>query len=129
MALPPEAGVTDVGTTLPMVKSGRVKPLAVISAQRSINLPEVPTLTELGKAPIQVVAWAGLCGPKNMPPDATAWLRTQLRKARGEAETLDKYKLLGLDPLELGSVSLTDFVVAQSRFWTGAARDAGIKAE
>ena len=122
-------GVTDVGSTLPMVKSGRVKALAVISAQRSINLPDVPTLTELGKAPIQVVAWAGICGPKNMPPDATAWLRTQLRKARGEPETLDKYKLLGLDPLELGNVSLTDFVIAQSKFWTAAARDAGIKPE
>lgn len=122
-------GVTDVGTTVPMVRSGRVKPLAVISPQRSINLPDVPTLTEQGKAPIQVVAWAGICGPKNMPPETTAWLRAQVRKARGEAETLEKFKLLGLDPLELGSVSFPDFVTAQLRFWTAAARDAGIKPE
>ena len=122
-------GVTDVGATMPIVKSGRVKPLAVISAHRSINLPDVPTLTELGKAPIQLVAWAGICGPKNMPPETTAWLRTQVRKARGEAETLKKFKLLGLDPLELGSQSFPDFVTAQLRLWTAAARDAGIKAE
>lgn len=122
-------GVTDVGTTVPMARSGRVKPLAVISAQRSINLPDVPTLTELGKAPIQVVAWAGICGPKNMPPETTAWLRTQVRKARGEAETLERFKLLGLDPLDLGSQSFPDFVTAQLRLWTAAARDAGIKAE
>ncbi len=122
-------GVTDVGATMPIVKSGRVKPLAVISAHRSINLPDVPTLTELGKAPIQLVAWAGICGPKNMPPETTAWLRTQVRKARGEAETLKKFKLLGLDPLELGSQSFPEFVTAQLRLWTAAARDAGIKAE
>ena len=122
-------GVTDVGTTVPMVRSNRVKALAVISAQRSINLPDVPTLTELGKAPIQVVAWAGICGPKNMAPEATAWLRAQVRKARVEAETLEKFKLLGLDPLELGGTSFTDFVAAQSKLWTAAARDAGIKAE
>ena len=122
-------GVTDVGTTVTMVKSGRVKPLAVISSQRSINLPDVPTLTELGKAPIQVVAWAGICGPKNMPPETTAWLRTQVKKARGENETLEKFKLLGLDPLELGSQGFPDFVTAQLRFWTAAAREAGIKAE
>lgn len=122
-------GVTDVGTTVPMVKSNRVKPLAVISAQRSINLPDVPTLAEAGKAPIQVVAWAGICGPKGMPAEATAWLRTQVRKARGEAETLEKFKLLGLDPLELGSVSFNDFVVSQQKLWTAAAQGAGIKAE
>ena len=122
-------GVTDVGTTVPMVKSGRVKPLAVISAQRSINLPDVPTLTELGKAPIQVVAWAGICGPKGMPPETTAWLRAQIRKARAEPETLEKFKLLGLDPLQLGNTAFTDFVVAQQKLWAEAAREAGIKAE
>lgn len=122
-------GVTDVGTTVPMVKAGRVKPLAVISTQRSINLPDVPSLTELGKAPIRVVAWAGICGPKNMPPEATTWLRNEIRKARGDAETLEKFKLLGLDPLQLGSTSFPDYVVAQQRFWTDAAKDAGIKAE
>ena len=121
--------ITDVGSTMPMVRAGRVKPLAVMSARRSINLTDVPTLTELGKAPIQGVAWAGLCGPKNMPAEATAWLRTQLRKAKSEAETLEKYKLLGLDPLELGNQSMNDFVLAQSAFWTAAARDAGIKPE
>ncbi|MGE4242723.1 Bug family tripartite tricarboxylate transporter substrate binding protein [Ramlibacter sp.] len=122
-------GVTDVGTTVPMVKSGRVKALAVISTQRSINLPDVPALTELGRAPIQVVAWAGLCGPKNMAPESVAWLRAQVRKARGEAETLEKFKLLGLDPLDLGGQTFPDFVSGQLRLWTAAARDAGIKAE
>ena len=122
-------GVTDMGTTVPMVRSHRIKPLAVISAQRSINLPDVPTLSELGKAPIQVVAWAGLCGPKGMAPEATSWLRAQVFRARGEVESLEKFKLLGIDPLELGSTNFTDFVAAQSKLWTAAARDAGIKAE
>lgn len=120
-------GVTDMGVTVPMVKSGRVKALVVISSQRSISLPDVPTLSELGRAPISVVAWAGACGPKNMSPEAVAWLRTQVRKARGEGATLEKFKLLGLDPLELGSVSFADFVVAQSKLWTAAAKDAGIR--
>lgn len=122
-------GITDVGTTVPMVRSGRVKPLAVISAQRSINLPDVPTLAELGKAPIQVTAWAGVCGPRTMPPEATAWLRAQVRKARGEPETLEKFKLLGLDPLQLGSTSFTDFVLAQAKAWADAAKDAGLRPE
>lgn len=122
-------GITDMGVTVPMVKAAKVKPLAVIAAQRSINLPDVPALAELGKSPIKVVAWAGVCGPRNMTPEATAWLRTQIRKARNATETLEKFNILGLDPLQLGSVSFTDFVVAQAKFWADAARDAGIRPE
>ena len=122
-------GITDMGVTVPMVKAAKVKPLAVIAAQRSINLPDVPSLAELGKSPIKVVAWAGVCGPRNMTPEATAWLRTQIRKARNATETLEKFNILGLDPLQLGSVSFTDFVVAQAKFWADAARDAGIRPE
>ena len=122
-------GVTDMGVTVPMVKAGRVKALAVISSQRSINLPDVPSITELGHPAIRVVAWAGICGPRNMPPEATAWLRTQIRKARNEGETLEKFKILGLDPLQLGNVSFTDFVGTQAKFWADAARDAGIRPE
>jgi len=122
-------GITDVGTTLSMIKSNRVKPLVVISSQRSINLPDVPTLSEQGNAPIQVVAWAGICGPKGMSTEVTAWLRDQVRKARSETENLEKFKLLGLDPLELGSVSFTDFVLMQSKLWSVAAREAGVKPE
>ena len=122
-------GVTDMGVTVPMVKAGRVKALAVISSQRSINLPDVPSLTELGKSAIRVVAWAGICGPKDIAPEATAWLRSQIRRARNEGDTLEKFKLLGLDPLQLGTVSFTDFVIAQSKFWADAARDAGIRPE
>lgn len=122
-------GVTDVGTTVSMVKSGQVRPLAMLSAKRSINLPDVPTLTELGKAPIKVLAWAGLCGPKDMPPEATAWLRAQIGKALGDPQALAKFKLLGLDPLPLGSTSFPEFVVAQAKLWTEAAKAAGIRPE
>lgn len=121
--------VTDIGTTVAMVRAGRVKPLAVISGQRSINLPDVPTLGELGKAPIQAVAWAGVCGPKNMAPEATAWLRAQFRKAKTDPEMVEKFKLLGLDPLQIGSVTFPDFALAQQSLWTEAAREAGVRPE
>jgi tripartite-type tricarboxylate transporter receptor subunit TctC len=122
-------GVTDMGVTVPMVRSGKVRPLAVLSAQRSISLPDVPSLAELGKTPLPVVAWAGVCGPKNMPAEATNWLRSEIRKARGSNETLEKLKLLGLDPLQLGNTSFPDFVGAQAKHWAEAAKDAGIRPE
>ncbi|MDO8944126.1 MAG: tripartite tricarboxylate transporter substrate binding protein [Burkholderiaceae bacterium] len=122
-------GVTDMGVTVPMVKSGRVKGLAVISARRSQSLPDVPSLVEQGKPAIEVMAWAGICGPKNMPPETVAWLRAQFQKARNKAEVLEKYVLLGLDPIQLGAQSFPDFAAQQLPLWTEAAKDAGIQAQ
>ncbi|MBN9427060.1 MAG: tripartite tricarboxylate transporter substrate binding protein [Burkholderiales bacterium] len=120
-------GVTDTGVTAPMVRTGKVKALAVIAPRRSISLPDVPSLVELGKPAIDVMAWAGVCGPKDMPSEAVTWLRERLRKARNDPDTLEKFKLLGLDPINLGSVSFPDFVAAQLNLWTEAARNAGIQ--
>ena len=122
-------GITDVGVTVPMVKSARVKPLAVISARRSASLPDVPSLAEQGRTPPEVTAWAGLCGPRNMPPEAVTWLRQQVRKASTRPEVLEKLTLLGLEPLTLGTTSFADFVARQLVVWTEAAREAGIRAE
>ncbi len=121
--------VTDMGVTVPMIKANKIKALTVIAAKRSANLPDVPSLVEAGKPAVEVIAWAGICGPKNMPQESVTWLRNQIQKARAKNEVLEKFMLLGLDPLSLGNESFTDFVARQLPLWTDAAREAGIKAQ
>ena len=64
-----------------------------------------------------------------MPSDAVNWLRTQMRKAKARPEMLEKLALLGLEPLNLSTVSFPDFAASQLPLWTEAAREAGVKAE
>lgn len=121
--------ITDMGVTAPMVRIGKAKPLAVLGPKRSVNLPDVPTFAEAGKAPIEVLAWAGICGPKGMQPEAVKWLRAQIGKAMARPELLVQLALLGLDPLTLPTDSFAEFATNQLPLWTNAAKEAGVQTE
>jgi len=56
-------------TSMQMIQDGQVRALAVTSARRIPEVPEVPTLAELGIAGVDLPAWSGLWGPPKMPPD------------------------------------------------------------
>ena len=58
-----------LGPVAPYFANGKLKPLAVASSQRSPLAPTVPTLAELGYKDVEVVAWNGLWGPRNLPPE------------------------------------------------------------
>ena len=54
---------------LPQIKAGKVKPIAVLTAQRAPQLPDVPTAAESGYPGVVVAPWFGMGGPAGMPPD------------------------------------------------------------
>ncbi|MDX3906196.1 MAG: tripartite tricarboxylate transporter substrate binding protein [Pigmentiphaga sp.] len=63
------AVIDAVPSSLPPVKAGRTKALAVTSAQRLLSLPEVPTVAESGLPGFEMVSWYGLWGPAGLPAD------------------------------------------------------------
>lgn len=67
--------------SLPHIKSGKIRPIAVATAQRSSELPDVPTFAESGVAGCVVQAWNGLLAPKGLPRD----IRDKLHKASVQA--------------------------------------------
>jgi tripartite-type tricarboxylate transporter receptor subunit TctC len=80
-------------TTLPMLRSGKLRPLAVSSLKRSSLLPDVPTLDESGLKGYEQTAWFGFVGPANMPPAVVEKLRAAIFAAAEQAdlrETLAK---------------------------------------
>ena len=80
-------------TAMPHVKSGKLLPLAVASASRVPQLPNVPTVAESGLPGFESSAWYGFVAPANMPKDILAKLNAEIVKALKSpsiAETLDK---------------------------------------
>jgi tripartite-type tricarboxylate transporter receptor subunit TctC len=80
-------------TTLPMLRSGKVRALAVTSLKRSQLLPDVPTLDEAGLRGFEQSAWFGFVGPANLPKDVVEKLRGAIVAAAAQAdlrETLAK---------------------------------------
>jgi tripartite-type tricarboxylate transporter receptor subunit TctC len=77
----------SVSATLPHVKSGKLRPLAIFSATRSKVLPEVPTLKELGYD-VEYYLWVGIFAPKGTQPAIV----TTLRDAIGKAVAAEPFK-------------------------------------
>ncbi len=70
-----------LATTLPHIRSGALRPLAISSATRVPELPDVPTLAELGYPDLVVTTWYALSGPAGIPRDIVERLNREVNKA------------------------------------------------
>jgi tripartite-type tricarboxylate transporter receptor subunit TctC len=98
------AGETQVsfGTptnTMPNVRTGKLRALAVSAPRRSPFAPDVPTLAELGIPDVNCFSWTGLFAPAGTPPDVVNKLYEAIRRALAEPETADKLIKAGMQPV------------------------------
>jgi len=76
-----KVGSMTLATTLPHIRSGALRPLAISSAVRVPELPDVPTLVELGYPDLVVTTWYALSGPAGIPRDIVERLNREVNKA------------------------------------------------
>jgi len=88
------------------IKAGKFKPLAVTTAQRSAELPNVPTLAEAGVTGFEMSTWYGVFVTTGTPPDVIAKLQTEVAKIIKLPDVQAKLKGLGGEP---GSLSVDQF--------------------
>jgi tripartite-type tricarboxylate transporter receptor subunit TctC len=97
--------ITMVFDTLPSalqhIKSGKAKPIAVLSDKRSPLLPDVPTFAEAGFPEATLHFWFGLHGPAKMPPAVVEKLSDTLQKALASSDLRDWFASLGAEPYPL----------------------------
>jgi len=116
-------------TALPHIKSGRVRPLAVLQKKRFAGLPDVPTSAEQGYPSLDSNVWFGLFAPARTPRpiimkinrDAVAALKTQ--------ESRDTMLALGAEPVPTTPEEFGAFVKSEIAKWTKVIKDAGIKVQ
>lgn len=88
------------------IKAGKFKPLAVTTAQRSTELPNVPTLAEAGVSGFEMSTWYGVFVTAGTPPDVVARLQTEMAKIIKLPDVQAKLKGLGGEP---GNLSVDQF--------------------
>ena len=116
-------------STLPHIREGKLKPLAILLPSRSNLLPQVPTVAEAGLPPLTAGTWAALYGPAKLPAEIATRMSKELNAAMARADVRDKIEKQGFDlsgstPAELGS-----FMVEQLQAWAKAFSDAGMQPE
>jgi tripartite-type tricarboxylate transporter receptor subunit TctC len=116
-------------STLPHIRDGKLKPLAVLLPARSSLLPQVPTVAEAGLPTLTAGTWAALYGPAKLPPEIATRMSRELNAAMARSDVRDRIEKQGFDlsgstPAELGS-----FMVEQLQAWAKAFSDAGMQPE
>jgi len=115
-------------TTVPHVRTGKLRALAVPTAHRSALVPDVPTVAESGVPGFEVVNWYGLLAPKGTPEPVIATLNTALHAALKDPEVLEKFAVQGLEPLPSSPGAFQDFMRKEAARWARVIRAAGITA-
>lgn len=82
----------------PQVKAGRIRALAITSATRSPRLPDVPTVAQAGAPYLEMVTWAGIVGPKGMPPAIVKRLNTTINEILSDPNFKKQYEAMGSEP-------------------------------
>lgn len=119
-------GVQNSGASLPFVKDGRVRGLAITSLKRSSAAPDLPTVAEQGFPGFEALSWFGLMAPKGTPQPILDKVREAALKALADPELKPKFAALGLEPIGGTPAEMSATMAADIPKWEKVIRDAGI---
>ncbi|HEY1287737.1 MAG TPA: tripartite tricarboxylate transporter substrate binding protein [Burkholderiales bacterium] len=119
----------SVSLTLPHLNSGKLRPIAVTSAQRSPALPGVPTVNEQGLGGFDDLNWFGFFAPSGVPSEVVTRLNAEIYRVLDLPEVTEKLQHLGLDPRHDTPSEFSAFVNAELAKWAEAVGSSGAKAD
>jgi tripartite-type tricarboxylate transporter receptor subunit TctC len=119
--------VDNVSGAIQMIKDGRVRALAVTSPERLKELPEVPTMNELGFPGMEVGAWFGLMAPPKVPDDIINKYASELNIVLDRRELRDYFERVGLSSLKTKSPNeFTDYLKQDAALWKSVVQATGV---
>ena len=111
----------------PFIKDGRVRLLAVTTAQRSKSLPDTPTVSESGLPGYEAMPWLGLVAPAGTPAPVVNRLYTELNDILKEPEVQERFRSLGLDIIGSKPDEFSAFLKKDIVKWAQVIKDSGAK--
>lgn len=117
----------DLAAGLPLMQTGKVRPLASGSAQRLAALPQVPTLAEAGVSGAEVYAFQGVLGPAGIPTAVVERLNAELNRALASPAVALRLKELGMDALAGSPTQFYTQAREESRRWGEIIQRAGVQ--
>ena len=121
--------VDAIAPSLPHVKSGRMRALAVTSSARIPQMPDVPTVAESGMPGFEGVAWTGIIVPKATPAGVVQKVGDEIRKQIADPRNRQRIIDNGLVPDTRDAATWRSFIEVDHRKWAEFIRTAGIKGE
>lgn len=113
---------------MPHVKSGKLRPVAVTTAHRSLALPELPTIAESGVPGYEAATWYGLLAPAGTPKAIVGRLHAEIVKILA-TDTRQQLVAQGFEPVGNTPAEFAAYIKSEITKWGKVIRDAGIKPE
>ncbi len=120
-------GAPAAASALPQFRAGKLKILAVTSAKRSSQLPDVPTVTEAGIADFDVSAWNGLVAPARTPDEVVAKVYADVAKIAQTKDFVEALQKAGLEADPMGPAEFGAFISSELAKWSKLVKESGAK--
>ena len=119
----------NMPSSLPLVKSGELKGLAVTSARRSPAAPDIPTVAESGIPGFEATSWFALYALPGVPRDVQMRINAEVLRVMALPDVREKLAGLGLDINTGTPEALVTFMQAETTKWAKVVKESGAKAE
>ena len=119
--------IENMPGTMPYVRAGNLRALAITSPQRSELAPELPTMAEAGVPGYEMSGWNGLFAVKGTPPEIVAKLHSEVAKILRTAEVRQELAALGAEPVGDTPEEFAAFLKADMARWGKIIQDKGIR--
>jgi len=115
---------------LPQITGGKLRPLAVLDAERHPLLPDVPSIAEAGFPDLAVATWFGILVPAQTPPDIVQRINAEMMKIVRSPEIVEKFRGMGVNPIAANTPEqFGAFLKADIQRWRKVIKDANVAAE
>jgi tripartite-type tricarboxylate transporter receptor subunit TctC len=116
-------------TSLPFIKSGDLRPLAVLSKARSAHLPDVPTMAQAGVPNIVVSDWQGILAPRSTPKPIVDKVAADIGRILRDPGNQERFASLGFEAIASTPEEFRGAIASEIQRWAKVVKDANIKAE
>jgi tripartite-type tricarboxylate transporter receptor subunit TctC len=116
-----------ISAAMALIKGGKLRPLAVSTAKRNPQLPDVPTPTEAGAPGTESPLWFGLWGPGGMPSDLVSKINADVRKALTDPVVKERLIQTGNDTMDMSAPEFAKLVRSEMQDYARVLQAAGVK--
>ena len=122
-----KVGCPGIAGMMQYIKDGRLRALAVTGAERSQELPDVPTIAEAGVKGYEASLWLGILGPAALPKDVIAKLNTVIRGVLKQPDTQASLRKVGTEIVYRTPDEFGKFLRSEQQKWSKVVKEIGLK--
>jgi tripartite-type tricarboxylate transporter receptor subunit TctC len=119
----------DAPPTIPHVKAGRLRGIAVTTRERIATAPDIPTVQEAGVTGYEVLLWQGMIGPKGVPKPIADKVHAEIARAFQTREMVERFVGDGISPSKATREQFAARIRSETEVWRKVVQETGIKLE